>query len=278
MSTLLHKLFQNPIPNTSVIVVTDSMNSFRDGNDLNLGQLDNISDAVCWFVAVLGLKEPSQSGEIVPLKFHFINSRFCSTHGLLHCCDFLKEIGPHPKVVFLQLVRFRGWIVIKNNKTCNALKCLKPSGLIDWINCRLCNGWVQMECASLSRTEARSLAKFKCSGCSLVNIIPQCQDDNFRPDTLFNSEVVHLKIGPKISRIPLAENLIPKDNDIRETPSNSDLWCLLLSSLSCFLETPPRGGNRQRSSLSAIINKRIRDGVIEKKNRNATENRSNKAS
>ena len=32
---------------------------------------------------------------------------------------------------------------MKNNETCNAPKCLKPSGLIDWINCRLCNGWVQ---------------------------------------------------------------------------------------------------------------------------------------
>ena len=37
----------------------------------------------------------------------------------------------------------------------------------------------------------------------------------------------------------------------------------LLSKL--FLERPPRGGKRQRSSLSAIVNKRIRDGVIEKK-------------
>ena len=43
------------------------------------------------------------------------------------------------------------------------------------------------------------------------------------------------------------------------------MWCLLLSSPSYFLEKPPRGGKRQRSSLSAIINKRIRDGVIEKK-------------
>ena len=37
----------------------------------------------------------------------------------------------------------------------------------------------------------------------------------------------------------------------------------LLSKLF-FLEKPPREGKRQRSSLSAIINKRIRDGVIEK--------------
>ena len=50
-----------------------------------------------------------------------------------------------------------------------------------------------------------------------------------------------------------------------ETPSNIALWCLQLSSLGYFLEKPPRGGTRQRSSLSAIINKSIWDGVIEKK-------------
>ena len=74
-----------------------------------------------------------------------------------------------------------------------------------------------------------------------------------------------MKRVPKNSRIPLAENLIPKIKDIYETPSNIALWCLLLSSLSCFLEKPPRGSKRQRSSFSAVINKRIRDGVIEKK-------------
>ena len=98
-----------------------------------------------------------------------------------------------------------------------------------------------------------------------MNTIPQCQDDQFRPDTVFNSGVVHLKRVPKNSRIPLAENLIPKTNDICQTPSNIALWCLLLSSLSCFLEKPHRGSKRQKSSLSAIINKRIRDGVVEKK-------------
>ena len=166
---------------------------------------------------------------------------------------------------------------MKNNETYNAPKCLKPSGLIDWINCRLCNGWVHIKCANLSRTEARSLAEFECSRCSLVNTIPQCQDDKFTPDALFISGVVHLKRVPNNSRIPLAENLIPKINDICETPSYIALWCLLLSSLSYVLEKPPRGSKPQRSSLSAIINKRIRGGVIEKKP-NATENRSRKGS
>ena len=174
------------------------------------------------------------------------------------------EIDTHPNAVFLQLVRFRGWVVIKNNEACNAVKCRKPSGLIDWVNCRLCNGWVRIKCANLSRTEDRILAEFKCSRCFLVNTIPQCQNDNFRPDTLFNSGVVHLERVPKNSRIPPAGNLIPKNNDICKTPSIIALWCLLLSSLSCFLKKPPRRGKRRRSTLSAFINKRIRNGGIEK--------------
>ena len=126
----------------------------------------------CRFVAALGLKE-SQPGEIIPIIFYqfklflFLN---CFTVAVL-----FGEIGTHPNVVFLQLVRFRGWVSMKNNETCNAPKCLKPTGLIDWVNCCLCNGWVHIKCANLSRAEARSLAEFKCCRCSSVNTIPQCQ-------------------------------------------------------------------------------------------------------
>ena len=59
--------------------------------------------------------------------------------------------------------------------------------------------------------------------------------------------------------------MIPKIDAICETPSNIPLLCLLLSSLSYFLKKPLRGGKRQRSLLSAIVNKCIRDGVIENK-------------
>ena len=152
---------------------------------------------------------------------------------------------------------------MKNNETCNALKCLKPSGLIDWVNCRLRNGWVHSEYAKFSKPEAQSLSKFACCRCALVNTIRQCHGDNFGPDTLFNSSVVHLERVPKNARIPLAENLILKTNDICETASNSALWCLLLSSLSCCLGT--RGGKGKGSSLKSIMNNCIRDGVVEKK-------------
>ena len=98
-----------------------------------------------------------------------------------------------------------------------------------------------------------------------MNTIPQCHDDNFRPDTHFNSGVVNLKRVPENSRIPLAENLIPKVDEICETPTNFAVWCIFFSSLSCLFEKPPRGGKRQRLSLGAIINKRIGDGVTEKR-------------
>ena len=98
-----------------------------------------------------------------------------------------------------------------------------------------------------------------------MNTILPCYDDNLRPDTIFNSSVVHMKRVPKKSLIPLAVNRIPKVNDFCETRSNIALWCLLLSSEICFwAEKPPREGKRQRSSLSESINNQIWDSVIEK--------------
>ena len=101
---------------------------------------------------------------------------------------------------------------MKNNETCNALKGLKPLGLIDWVHCSLCNGWVHIKCANFSRTEDQSLAKFNSCGFFLVNTIPQCHDDTLRPDTFFNSGVVLLERISRNSRIRLAENMIPKIN------------------------------------------------------------------
>ena len=50
-----------------------------------------------------------------------------------------------------------------------------------------------MKCGNLSKTEAKSLDKSKFWRRSLVNTIPQCHDDTFALDTLFNSGVVHVK-------------------------------------------------------------------------------------
>ena len=93
---------------------------------------------------------------------------------------------------------------MKNHETCNAPKCLKSSVFIDWINCTLCNGWVHIKCANLLRTEARSLAESKCSRCSLVKTIPQCQDDNFEfypPKTYHHTQLPNLLVEKNFANL-----------------------------------------------------------------------------
>ena len=47
----------------------------------------------CWFVAAIGLEEPSQPVETIPFIFHFNNSRFWTIYALLFCCDsFLRRL------------------------------------------------------------------------------------------------------------------------------------------------------------------------------------------
>ena len=53
---------------------------------------------------------------------------------------------------------------MKNNETCNAPKYLKPTGSRDWVNCSLCNGWVHIKCANLSRAEAGALLNLNVVG------------------------------------------------------------------------------------------------------------------
>ena len=77
-------LLKNSFNNESLIVLIGLLNSFRDGNELRLRHWTSLT-LLCWFVAALGLKEPSQPSEIIPFIFHFINSRFFFRHGLLHC-------------------------------------------------------------------------------------------------------------------------------------------------------------------------------------------------
>ena len=105
--------------------------------------------------------------------------------------------------------------------------------------------------------DARSLAEFKCCRFSLLNTIPQCHDDNFRPDTFFNSDVFHLKSVPRNSRTPSWK--LDKQN--QRKPVNYSFLVLIALLSKLFLEKPPRGGKRHWWSFSAIINKRIRDGV-----------------
>ena len=59
--------------------------------------------------------------------------------------------------------------------------------------------------------------------------------------------------------------MIPKIKDICETPVKNCHVLLIALPLSCILEKLPRGGKHQSPSLNAIVSKRVRYTVIEKK-------------
>ena len=75
--------------------------------------------------------------------------------------------------------------LMKNNESCYAPKCLKPSGMIDWVKCNVCKGWGYLKCANSTRAEARNLAEFNCARCSTENTAPICKGGLFRPDKVF---------------------------------------------------------------------------------------------
>ena len=137
----------------SLIVVIDLVKSFRGGKDLNL-TLDNISDAVLLVCRCTWAERTITTQLDYSIFISFYQLKVFFIHELLYSCGdcFFWEVGTHPNVVFLQLVRIRSWVVMKINGSCNALKCLKPSGWIVWVNSRLCNGWVHLKRANLTKT------------------------------------------------------------------------------------------------------------------------------
>ena len=68
----------------SLIVVMGLLNSCRDGNDLSLRQLDNISDVALLVFRCTWVLKRFQNIEIFPYIFHFINSRVRLIYRLLH--------------------------------------------------------------------------------------------------------------------------------------------------------------------------------------------------
>ena len=156
MSTNVFRLlFEKVVFVLFLSVVIDLLNCFIDGNDLKLRQLDNIADSVLlvWVDST------------ITSQFHlyfissilcFVSYLVCFTVGVVSRLERLA----HSQVFYscnwlgFEVFGFFGWVLMKNNESVNVVKCLKPSGLIDWVNCRLCKGWVHILCPKKSRTEA----------------------------------------------------------------------------------------------------------------------------
>ena len=76
--------------------------------------------------------------------------------------------------------------------------------------------------------------------------------DNYVNTTISNVRV--LKRVPKDSRVPLAESLSEKINDIVYNVEDVTKWPIFLTSFLFFLEQPKRSGRKQTTSMSSLIN------------------------
>ena len=131
-SVKFNPIFKNFLCNflMTCFVVIDWLDSFRDGSDLNLRQLDNNSDAVllvCRFTWAETTITTRWDNSIY-ISFYQLKVLFHIRIASLLWLFCFGKIGIHPIVVFLQLVRFRGWVVMKNNETCNNLNVWSPQG------------------------------------------------------------------------------------------------------------------------------------------------------
>ena len=80
--------------------------------------------------------------------------------------------------------------------------------------------------------------------------------DNYVITAISNVRV--LKRVPKDSRVPLAESLADKINDIVYNVEDVTKWLIFLTSFLFFLEQPKRSGRKQTTSMSSLINKKTR--------------------
>ena len=72
------------------------------------------------------------------------------------------------------------------------------------------------------------------------------------------SNVRVLKRVPKDLLVPLADSLSDKINDIVYNVEDVTKWLTFLTSFFFFLEQPKRSGRKQTTSMSSLINKKIR--------------------
>ena len=106
----------------------------------------------------------------------------------------------------------------KNNKECTSKECLKLSGLINWIRCDCCSSWYHISCVNISLSDSMKTQWFQCPLCVDVNSVSKATIgndlvlDNYVNTAISNVRV--LKRVPKDSRVPLAESLSDRINDI----------------------------------------------------------------
>ena len=106
----------------------------------------------------------------------------------------------------------------KNNKEFTSQDCLKSSGLKNWIGCDCYSSWYHISCVKISISDSKTSHWFQCPLCvdaksvNKATIVKDLVQDNYANTAISNVRV--LKRVPKDSRVPLAESLSDKTNDI----------------------------------------------------------------
>ena len=128
--------------------------------------------------------------------------------------------------------------MMKNNKECTSKDCLKPSGLISWIRCDCCSSWYHISCVNISLSDSKKTQWFQCTLCVHVKSVNKATISNdLVLDSYVNtaiSKVRVLKRVPKDSRVPLAESLSDKINDIVYNVEDVTKWLIFLTSFLFF--------------------------------------------
>ena len=126
----------------------------------------------------------------------------------------------------------------KNNKECTSKDCLKPSGLINWIRCDCCSSWYHINCVNISLSDSKKNQWFQCLLCNDVKSVNKATIgnalvlDNYVNTAISNVRV--LKRVPKDSRVPLAESLSDKINDIVYNVEDVTNWLTFFSVVLVF--------------------------------------------
>ena len=106
----------------------------------------------------------------------------------------------------------------KNNKECTSKDCLKPTGLLNWIGCDCCSSWYHISCVNISFSNSKKTQWFQSPLCVDVKSVNKATISNdLDLDNYVNTNISNVRVLKRVSkdsRVPLAESLSDKINDI----------------------------------------------------------------
>ena len=116
----------------------------------------------------------------------------------------------------------------KNSKECTSIDCLKPSGPINWIRCDCCSSWCHISCVNISISDSKKTQWFQCPLCVDEKSVNEATIGNdLVLDTYVNTSISNVRVlkrVPENSRVPLAESLSDKINDIVYNVEDVTKW------------------------------------------------------